>query len=181
MMRAGAGTRGPRFRLLRAAATVALMAAAVPPLPAQETGAGSGTTGSEAAAVLVSGPARGEGLPFLPPNMIEYQRGVYELTGAPASAAADAASTPAAEDPGSAPAAGDVSVEVFYTEAPVFRRGTWTEAACDGRTVHALPEAGGTVVHYSWPEDQRHVFFRFVAVVEGNGTPPGGVGAAGNA
>ncbi|NBF38981.1 MAG: hypothetical protein GVY14_01060, partial [Spirochaetes bacterium] len=41
--------------------------------------------------------------------------------------------------------------------------------------------AGGTVVHYSWPEDQRHVFFRFVAVVEGNGTPPGGVGAAGNA
>jgi hypothetical protein len=72
-----------------------------------------------------------------------------------------------------------VTVEVFYTEAPVFRRGTWTETSCDGRTVHALPEAGGTVVHYAWPEEQRHVFFRFTAVADGNGTPPGGAGAAG--
>jgi hypothetical protein len=137
----------------------------------------------EAAAVLVSGPARGQGLPFLPPNTIEYQRGVYELPGAsPAAGAEDPGSaSPATPTPGVAAPAAEVTVEVFYTEAPVFRRGTWTETSCDGRTVHAVPEAGGTVVHYAWPEGQRHVFFRFAAVVEGNGTPPGGDGAAGNA
>lgn len=159
-----AGIWARRLRLQRlplvCAAAFALTAAAVPPLPAQETGPGSDATGSEAAAVLVSGPARGQGLPFLPPNTIEYQRGVYELPGAPAE---------------------DVTVEVFYTEAPVFRRGTWTETSCDERTVHVLPEAGGTVVHYAWPQEQRHVFFRFGTVVEGAGTPPGDDGAAGPA
>ncbi|MFO7780012.1 MAG: hypothetical protein R6W94_00105 [Spirochaetia bacterium] len=104
--------------------------------------------------------------------MIEYQRGVYELIGPPASAPADPASTASSEG---------VAVEVFYTEAPVFRRGTWTETSCDGRTVHALPEAGGTLVHYTWPEARRHAFFRFRPASEANGTPPGGDGAAGDA
>ena len=158
---------------------MALIAAAVPPLPAQESATGTDRTASEAAAVLVSGPVRGQNLPFLPPNTIEYQRGVYELGGAPA------ARTPASAAPGSTPPASaspgpETTVEVFYTEAPVFRRGTWTETSCGERTVHLLPDAGGTLVHYAWPQAQRHAFFLFGAAAEGSKTPPAGAGAAGN-
>lgn len=141
-------TVGPR------AAALAFIMLLAPQAPAQEAGSEAGE--ADAPAVLVSGPVRRQSLPFLPPNAIEYQRGVYELPG------------------GTAP---EATVEVFYTEAPVFRRGTWTETSCDGRTVHALPEAGGTLVHYTWPREQRHAFFRFAR--PGDGAPGNGAAADG--
>jgi hypothetical protein len=164
-------TVGPR------AAALAFIMLLVPQAPAQEGEAGAGP-----AAVLVSGPVRRQSLPFLPPNIIEYQRGVYELP-APAASAAPASGASASAAP-----VRDATVEVFYTEAPIFQRGTWTESSCDGRTVHVLPEAGGTLVHYAWPQEQRHAFFRFGAVGDGaaadgatadaNQAPPAGDGGA---
>lgn len=151
----------PQLPLVRAAAAFALIAAAVAQAPAQEgeaDAAGSGAAAqADASAVLVSGPERRRDLPFLPPNTIENHRGVYELTGASASEAPPEA----AEAPQEAPEAAEARVEVFYTEEAVFRDSTWTETSCDDRAVHVLPRAGGTLIHYAWPEEQRHVFFRF--------------------
>ena len=186
--------RRPRLLFVHAAVALTLIAAAASQLPAQE---GEGAAGdARQVAVLVSGPVRRQTLPFLPPNTIEYQRGVYELPAASASEAptpaAPAASPPAAPEvpapasgaPASSAPGGAVrgaSVEVFYTEAPVFRRGTWTEASCGGRPVHVLPEAGGTLVHYAWPQEQRHAFFRFGAASDAAapGTARGATGSAG--
>ena len=185
--------RRPRLLLVHAAVALTLIAAAASQLPAQE---GEGAAGdARQVAVLVSGPVHRQTLPFLPPNTIEYQRGVYELPAASAfeaaTPAAPASSAPAAAEvpapasgapASSAPGAAvrGASVEVFYTEAPVFRRGTWTEASCGGRPVHVLPEADGTLVHYVWPQTQRHAFFRFGAAADA-GAPGSPGAAAGNA
>ncbi|MFP4492019.1 MAG: hypothetical protein ACLFNZ_11130 [Spirochaetaceae bacterium] len=55
---------------------------AVPKISAQESSGGeTGSSSREEStvSVLVSGPTSGRGIPFLPPNAIEYHRGVYEL------------------------------------------------------------------------------------------------------
>jgi hypothetical protein len=151
--------------LVRAAVAIILIAAPASQLPAQEVEGAAGD--ARQVAVLVSGPVRRQTLPFLPPNTIEYQRGVYELPAAPAS-----------EVPATAAAARGASVEVFYTEAPVFRRGTWTEASCDGRAVDALPEGSGRLVHFAWPQRERHAFFRFGAAAPGDPGAPSDPGAS---
>lgn len=131
-------------RTVVAAAAVAsigaVLAAVAPQLAAQQTP-------QEPAAVLLSGPVRDRRLPFLPPNVIAYQRAVYEL--------------PAGR------------VELYYTEEPIFRRGAWRETSCGEQPLDLLPDGGARVLHYGWPEATRHVFFRFSGA--GDRSPAGAV------
>lgn len=133
------------------ASIAAVLAAPAPQLAAQQTS-------EEPAAVLLSGPLRERRLPFLPPNVIAYQRAVYEL--------------PAGR------------VELYYTEEPIFRRGAWRETSCGEQPLDLLPDGGARVLHYGWPETTRHVFFRFSGARDdsaaGSRSPTGEPGAAGS-
>jgi hypothetical protein len=112
----------------------ALLACVAPAAPAQ-------TPAEDPVAVLATGPVRERSIPVLPPNIIEYQRAVYELS----------------ED----------RVEVLFTEQPVFRGEAWTDTACDGFALALLPESHGRTLYYEWPDGRRHAFFRFGAVSAG--------------
>ena len=74
-------------------------------------------------AVLVQGPTRGQELPFLGPNVVEYWRGVYEYQ----------------QD----------RFAVYFTRNEVFGLGSWALGTCGGRTAQyvprrALPDGGDT-------------------------------------
>lgn len=139
----------------RALIAFLLCAAAVPSVPAQ-------SAPEEPAAILVAGPVRDESLPFLPPNVIEYQRGIYELV-----------ATAGGPDAGAGPSV----VTVYYTDQPVFRREAGSEASCNGRALTVIDAVTGPVYHYAWPEVERHVFFRFdvaaTTTARAAATPPG--------
>lgn len=149
----GPHRRGGISEVTRALIAFLLCAAAVPSVPAQNTP-------EEPAAILVAGPARDRSLTFLPPNVIEYQRGIYELV--------------AVAGGGPDTAAGPSAVTVYYTDQPVFRREAWSEASCNGRALTVIDAVAGPVYHYAWPDAERHVFFRF----DGG---PGDAGAEGAA
>jgi len=137
----GPHRRGGISEVTRALIAVLVCAAAVAPLlPAQNTP-------EEPAAILVAGPARDRSLAFLPPNVIEYQRGIYELV--------------AVAGGGPDTAAGPSAVTVYYTDQPVFRREAGSEASCNGLPLTVIDAVAGPVYHYAWPDAERHVFFRF--------------------
>jgi hypothetical protein len=97
------------------------------------------------AAVLVSGPVARRGLPFLPPNIIEYQRAIYET------------------DSG--------QVEVFYSEDAVFRPEGWSDTSCGGRELALVSAAAPRVLYHTW-DGGRHAFFRFSADAASQQIPP---------
>jgi hypothetical protein len=103
-----------------AAVLALLWSLSVPSLQGQEAGAEGASAEDaveDAVPVLVSGPTPGSGLPFLPPNALQYYRGLYELPGQ--------------------------DITVYYTRRTIVPLSSWNEARCGGyvlRTFNAPPE-----------------------------------------
>ena len=79
-------------------------------------------------------------IPFLSPNIIDYQLGVYEVS--------------------------ESSVEVFYSEGPVFRLPEWGATSCGEDDLAVVSPEAPRILYHALPRG-RHVFFRLPGGAEG--------------
>ncbi len=115
------------------------------------------------AAILLSGPVSGRGLPFLPPNIISFSYALYETE--------------------------EGRLEVYFTRDPVFGMDGWEAVECGGfslrrnveKEVFSYADAGGWSVFIAsgqFVDDPCNLFEGlverltfFVASIEGNESP----------
>lgn len=103
--------------------------------------AGQKTAGSPASednkrAVLLDGPFRGTGIPFLAPNLLSYSYGHYRFDG--------------------------LKIDVYFTRLAVPTDAAWVPHNCRGRVLRTIPQSGVTVLYYD-NSPQWSLFFRIPA------------------